>query len=290
VSTKYPIAMAMRRGNVVPVYRATLARMALTFGRFPRGTAGRVVAVPPLRGEWVEPAGGGAERTLLYLHGGGYIGGAPNQYRALTGALALTCNARVFVPDYRLAPEHPFPAAIDDAVAAYEALLAQGADASRTFVGGDSAGGGLTLSLLLALRDRGTALPAGAILLSPWVDLAATGASIIENAKRDDVVVFDDGKHIFARMYAGEAPLNDPRASGLYADLSGLPPLLIQASSIEMLRDDAVRLAEKTRAAGGDARLRLWDGVQHVWQLFTNLPESREAFKDIADFVRQPTS
>jgi acetyl esterase/lipase len=287
VSTKFPIERAVGTPHLVRRYRTTLDRMALSFGRLPRGTRVRAAENGSVRGEWIElatqapPSKG---RLVYYLHGGAFVGCSARLYRSLTGALALRCSAAVFALDYRLAPEHPFPAALDDAIAGYEGLLARGIRAGSIVVGGDSAGGGLALSLLLALRDRGRPLPAAGLLFSPWVDLAATGPSIAQNARIDDVVVYDDS-HALARMYAGQRALDDPAVSGLYADLTGLPPLLVQASEIEMLRDDAVRLASKAGKAGVDARLRLFDGVHHVWQLFTALPESREALDDVANFV-----
>jgi acetyl esterase/lipase len=247
--------------------------------------------VAGVHGEWILPhAEPFAPRVVLYLHGGGYVGGTIQMYRPVTSAFALRCNARVFAVDYRLAPEHPFPAAIDDAVAAYSWLLAQGVDASNIVVAGDSAGGGLTLSTLLAFRERGLPRPAGAVMIAPWVDLLATGDSVRANARSDDVVVPDGGENKLARAYMGDAPLDTPLASGLYADLTGLPPFLIQASAIEVLLDDAVRLDAKARAAGVDSTLRLWDGVPHVWHLFTILPETREAFDDIAVFVARVTA
>jgi acetyl esterase/lipase len=211
-------------------------------------------------------------------------------YRSLTSTFARRCDARVFALDYRLAPEHPFPAALDDAVAAYRWLLAQDIAPSAIVIAGDSAGGGLTLSTLLAIRDRGLPRPAGAVMIAPWVDLMSTGESIRTNARTDDVVVPDNGENKLAHAYMGDGALDDPRASGLYADLAGLPPLLIQASATEVLRDDSVRLDAKARAAGVDSKLRLWDGLPHVWHLFAHLPETREAFDDIAPFVGRVTA
>lgn len=288
---KLPTALVLRSPYFVHYYRLILGQMALTFGEAPRGVTRMPVREGPVRGEWMVPSDAGriGERAMLYLHGGGYIGGAVAQYRWLIGSLARCSQTCAFALEYRLAPEHPFPAALDDAIEAYLWLLARGADPTRTFVGGDSAGGGLTLSLLLALRDRGIPLPAGAFLLSPWVDLASTGDSIRSNARSDDVLVYGEDRAI-APLYAGALALDDPRVSGLYADLRGLPPLLVQASASEMLRDDAVRLVERARAAGVDATLRLWDGVPHVWQTFTNLPESREALAELATFCRGAVS
>jgi acetyl esterase/lipase len=238
-----------------------------------------------VRGEWFVPRGERLQRTILYLHGGGYIGGAVAQYRWLVGTVALRCNAQVFALEYRLAPEHPFPAALDDTVDAYRWLQSQGIDASHIVVGGDSAGGGLTLSFLLTARDRRLPLPAGAFFFSPWTDLASTGESVKTNARSDDVLVYGEGA-LIAPMYAAALPFDDPRVSGLYAELKGLPPMLIQASASEMLRDDSVRLAQKARAAGVDANVRLWDGVPHVWQIFTGIPEAREALAGVAEFCR----
>ncbi|MBV8153158.1 MAG: alpha/beta hydrolase [Candidatus Eremiobacteraeota bacterium] len=286
VTIKYPTAAALRSRHFVRYYRLILAQMTLTFGRAPRAAVCRK-ETGGVAGEWFAPKSVAQDApAILYLHGGGYIGGAVAQYRRLIGAIALRCGARTFAPEYRLAPECPFPAALDDAVEAYRFLLAQGERPARTFIGGDSAGGGLALSFLLAARDRGLPLPAGAFLLSPWTDLASTGESIRSNARSDDVLVRGEDR-LIAPLYAGASALDDPRLSGLYADLRGLPPLLVQASASEMLRDDALRLAERARAAGVDASVRLWDGVPHVWQIFTSLRESREALADIAAFVRE---
>lgn len=288
LTIRTPTALALKTPAFVPAYRAIVAQMSLAFGRTPHGTRLTPVREPGIRGEWIVPRSGTLERTIFYLHGGGYVGGSPAQYRSLTGALALACNARVLVLDYRLAPEHPFPAALEDALAAYGWLLEQGHDPSRIVVAGDSAGGGLSLSFLLAARDRGVPLPAGAVLLCPWVDLAGRGESLRSNARSDDAVVSDPSATI-ARLYAGRYALDDPGPAGLYANLEGLPPMLVHASSIEVLRDDAVRLVDKARAAGVDATLRLWNGVPHVWHLFRAIPESREALADIALFVERST-
>jgi acetyl esterase/lipase len=291
-TVKNPMLRALRRPNLTRSYRKIVGSGELLFGRLPRG----ITRVPVeeraagVHGEWIlTNAQPFAPRVVLYLHGGGYVGGSPAMYRTVTTAFARRCDARVLALEYRLAPEHPFPAALDDALAAYRWLLAQGNDASNVVVAGDSAGGGLTLSTLLAIREAGLPRPAGAVMIGPWVDLLATGESVRTNAHSDDVVVPDNGENKLAHAYMGGAPLDDPRASGLYAELAGLPPLLIQASSIEVLRDDAVRLDAKARAAGVDSTLRLWDGVPHVWHLFAGLPESREAFGDIAAFVTRVT-
>src|SRR6266567_3691228 len=203
--------------------------------------------------------------VLLYLHGGGYFGCSAETHRPITAFFALH-GFRVFAPNYRLAPENPFPAAVDDATAVYRGLLAEGHSPRRIVVAGDSAGGGLALSLMLVLRAAGTPLPAAAALFSPWTDLAATGESIRTNAARCPMF---NGEDIgpSARYYLGNADPRNPLASPFYADLSGLPPLLIHVGADETLRDDSTRLAEKARAAGVGVELKIWPVVPHVWQL-----------------------
>ena len=207
-------------------------------------------------------------------------------HRALTSRLAVGGKARLFALNYRLAPEHPFPAALDDAVAAWRALGAGGIPPSRLLVAGDSAGGGLALALLLALRDAGEALPAAAIVFSPWTDLAATGASIIDNDAGDPLF---HGSWVArqARFYLADTPPTHPLASPLYADLTGLPPLLIQASDSEVLLDDSRRLAERAMRSGVAVTLRIWHDVPHGWQIFAPiLPEARDALREAGDFAR----
>jgi len=281
LTVRWPLQSALGTPRILRVTRRTFNGGSLIFGRPPSGTS---LQPDGARGEWLIPDGRVQSVVVLYLHGGGYVGGSPAGYRSLTGAIARRTSARVYVPNYRLAPEHRFPAAVDDSIAAYLGLLESGVSASHIVVAGDSAGGGLTLSTALALRERGLPLPAGLVMLSPWVDLAGTGESHRTNASSDDVVV-DDGSNALARAYLGDRALDDAAASGLYAVLEGLPPMLIHASRSEVLRDDAVRLAEKARVAGVEATLRLWDAVPHVWQLFPRLPETRESLDEIAAFV-----
>jgi monoterpene epsilon-lactone hydrolase len=235
-------------------------------------------------GEWVEGPNPG-EITLLYLHGGGYFGCSAQSHRPIAVAFALQ-GFRVFAPDYRLAPENPFPAAVDDVTAVYRDLLATGHPPQRMVVAGDSAGGGLALSLLLALRAASTPLPAAAALFSPWTDLAATGDSIRTNARR---CAMFDGPDIgpTARYYLGAADPRDPLASPLYANLSGLPPLLIHVGADEVLRDDSTRLAERARAAGVPVEIKIWAVVPHAWQLAPDrIPEARQSFQETAAFLQ----
>lgn len=226
-------------------------------------------------------------RHVLYLHGGAYRLGAPSTYRHFTWRVASAAQARALVIDYRLAPEHPFPAALEDAVSCYRWLLAEGADPRRFAVVGDSAGGGLTLALLLKLRDSGLPLPAAAVALSPWTDLASTGASLTLNAKSDAMVNAHDVPKFAADYLAGADP-RDPYASPLYGDPSGLPPTLIQVGSDEVLRDDAVRMAKRMQHAHCQVELQIWPQMPHVWHLLAPiLPEAREAITEIGKFVQR---
>ncbi|HEV2611653.1 MAG TPA: alpha/beta hydrolase fold domain-containing protein [Noviherbaspirillum sp.] len=237
-------------------------------------------------GEWVEPDRGSGQATLLYLHGGGYFACSPRSHRPITGFYARQ-GFRVFVPDYRLAPEHPFPAAIDDAESVYRALLDSGVPSSGLVISGDSAGGGLCLSLLLRLRERGIPLPAGAALFSPLTDLAGTGESLVRNDKRC-AMFFGSRMGIAPSLYLGDADPRNPLASPLYADLAGLPPLLIHVGEDEVLLDDSTRLAALARDAGVPVELRTWPAVPHVWQLFHGvIPEGVESLASAGVFLKQ---
>lgn len=243
-----------------------------------------------VRGEWHRLADGGAKRTILYLHGGGYVFGSPRLYRTMTYPWILAAKANAFLPVYRLAPEHVCPAAIEDAVAAYEWLVAGGVRPETIVVAGDSAGGGLALATLMTLRDKGAALPAGAVLFSPWTDLAATGPSIAANGRSDAMFMAETIRRGGPR-YAGALDLKDPRVSPLYGEFKGLPPLLLFASRSELLFDDAARLVPKAKSAGVAVRLEARDALPHVWPMFHALiPEAREAIRIAAEFVRERTA
>ncbi|MFX1671269.1 alpha/beta hydrolase [Paraburkholderia sp. A2WS-5] len=254
-----------------------------------RAASERNAADAPSSGEWLVREGG-APRTILYLHGGGYYFCSPKTHRAITFGLATRAEADLFSLDYRLAPEHPFPAALVDAVAAYRRLLADGARAQSLVIAGDSAGGGLALATLVALRDAGNPLPAGAVLYSPWTDLAVTGASIRENDGRDPMFCGD----VFARvapLYLGETSATDPHASPLYADLHGLPPLFMLAGSTETLLDDTRRVAERAQAAGVSVECKIGRGLPHVWPIYAPfMPEARRALDETARFVKRVTT
>ena len=248
------------------------------------------VAFAHLTGEWVTPGGAPTgvtgDRCVYYLHGGGYVSGSCATHRAVVGRIADAAGVPAFSLDYRLAPEHPFPAAVVDAWMGYWWLIQQGFAPEHIVVAGDSAGGGLALALVVALRDAGLPEPAGAALLSPWVDLALTTPSLAANEDTDflNPAVLAAS----ATMYLAGRAAAEPLASPLYADLCGLPPLLVQVGTAEMLLDDGVRLAERGAAAGVDVTLERWDDMVHVWHfMFLIEPRARQAIRSIAQFVQR---
>ena len=230
------------------------------------------------------------EHIILYFHGGGYTIGSSNTHRSLVGKLVKKTNFTAIMPEYAMAPEQPFPAAVEDAVFSYIAMLERGKKAHNIYLAGDSAGGGLILAAQLEIKRLGLPMPGCGICLSPWVDLAATGESILKNDAEDPLV--DIAKlHLWSKMYAGGFPLDNPLISPLYADLRGLSPLLIQVSNTEMLYDDSLRLAEKARKSGVDVTLQEWEGLIHWWHLFQKMiPEAGEAIEKIADYLKEINS
>ena len=254
-----------------------------------KGERGLLATLGGVPGEWHEAQFGSKETVVLYLHGGGYVLGSPTSHQGLAGLLANLAQARVFVLDYRLAPEAPFPAALDDAVAAYKALLDDGERPEKIVIAGDSAGGGLTISLMNALKAQGIPLPAAGVCLSPWVDLSFSGDSMQTNAKADSILCKQSLSWL-GGQYLGDIAENDPQVSPLFADLNGLPPLLIQVGSDEVLLDDAVRLNKFAKKAGVDSTLEVWHGQVHVWQLMSRLiPEARQALHVVGTFIKTHT-
>ena len=236
--------------------------------------------------EWIAAPGADPERVIYYLHGGGYAMGSINTHREMVSRISRASGARALAIDYRLAPEHPFPAAVEDATAAYRWLLSAGVDPARLIIAGDSAGGGLTVATLVALRDAGDSLPAAAVCLSPWVDMEGIGESMTTKAEADPMVNREDLLE-GAQAYLGGADPRTPLAAPLYADLKGLPPLLIHVGTAETLLDDSTRLAERAKAAGVDVTLEPWDDMIHVWQFLASmLPEGQQAIDRIGGFIR----
>jgi epsilon-lactone hydrolase len=237
--------------------------------------------------EWVSWKDADSGRVIFYLHGGGYTICSPRTHRDLMWRLARATGARVLVPDYRLAPEHPHPAAVEDAVAAYRWLLKSGVKPSRVSVMGDSAGGGLALVLLMQLRDRKIPLPACAVCLSPWSDLTASGDSMSTN-KRKDPLLWPEAIAYTARLYAPESDLAKPSVSPLFGSFKWLPPLLIQVGGAEVLLDDSRRVAAKAAIAGVKTEITVWPGMIHVFQaLAFVLEDARRAIREIGLFVEK---
>jgi acetyl esterase/lipase len=234
---------------------------------------------------WVDASRNDDKATILYLHGGGYTMGSAQTHAAFAGVLSDLSQIRILSVDYRLAPEDPHPAAVQDAADAYRWLLKQGVSAKSIVIGGDSAGGGLTFATMLELKGKGDPLPEAAFAISPWVDLAATGKTIVTKAEVDPIIT-ESGLYYMASLYARDADLRSPLISPLYADLSGLPPVLIHVGTNEILLDDSRRMAEALRRAGVDCVLKEWKDLFHVFHTVTGLPEAKKANKEIAAFIR----
>lgn len=236
--------------------------------------------------EWVLAPGADPDVRLLYLHGGGWVSGSGGNYLPLAADLSVAAKCAVLLPDYRLAPEYPFPAGLEDCVAAHDWLIGNGpsgpAPAKATFIAGDSAGGNLTLATLLALRDRKRPLPAGGIPLSAATDFTLASASLKDV---HDPIISARTMPEFRSRYLGETDPRNPLASPVFGDYHGIPPLLIQVGEHEMLRDDSVRVAKKARDDGIPVKFAIWPGMVHVFQI-RGLPESREAIAEIAEFMR----
>jgi acetyl esterase/lipase len=264
------------------------ARIDAALGSVPLepGVAARPVSAAGVPLVGLERAGGERDPVLLYFHGGGYRIGSAHAWRAYASRLAAGCRLRVWLVDYRLAPEHPFPAALEDALRAYRWLLAQGETPARIVLGGDSAGGGLAAAALVALARERLPLPAGAACLSPWADLTNRGASYRTRAHTDKLFGHKQAEEAAALYLAGH-PASDPLASPVFADWTGMPPLLIHAGDLEVLLDDARALAERARAAGVDVHLSVYPEMPHVWHLaYPAFPEAVQAIDELAAFVR----
>ena len=268
--------------------RAQYERAEKAFPTPPDVTVERVTA-RTAPAEWLSPRGARADAAILYLHGGGYVIGSPRSHRHLAAAIGAAAASPVLLADYRLAPEHPFPAAVDDAVAAYRWLLDRQIAPARIVVAGDSAGGGLTVATLLALRDGGVPQPAAGVCISPWVDLTCGGDSYTTRAAADPIVKRESVDRM-ATAYLGGRDAKTALASPLFADLRGLPPLLIHVGDAEVLLDDAVQLDERARKAGVASTLEVWDAMVHVWHwFFPMLDEGQAAIDRIGEFVRART-
>lgn len=265
-------------------FRTDFERFAKLFPPLPEVEI-ETVLVGGVRVERSIPAAAGGRRQVLFFHGGGYVSGSLGTHREMVSRWASLTGTEFLAADYRLAPEHPFPAALEDALAIYRGLLQGGAEPRKLAVAGDSAGGGLTVALLKALRDAGDPLPAAAVLFSPWVDLTLVGESIIRREKEDKALQRSILERTSELYLAGENPAH-PLVSPLFGSLAGLPPMLIQVGTAELLLDDSRRLAEKILKQDGEVELRVWEAMIHGWQLYSSfLPEGQAALEEAAEFL-----
>lgn len=273
----------------IPKLRAEVERGAEFFGKLPKGFTLEPVRIGALDAEWMLPPGAGKKPALLYFHGGGLVVGSVRSHRGIVAKFVKGSGISALVFDYALAPERPFPAALEDAVAAYEYLLAQDVPPNKIVCIGDSGGGNLCLAALLALKERGLPQPAGAVTLSAWTDLTNSGESWVTNAERD-TLCWKDAQTVFSRMYAGNHDPADPLISPLFGDLSGLPPLLMYAGNDETLRDDTTRFAQRAKESGVETELHLGEGLFHCYPACAPLfPEATRAMDEICAFARRAT-
>ncbi len=248
------------------------------------------VAIPDLpaglRAEWIMPRGASKDKIIFYTHGGGYVSGSCADHRMHVAKFVNDTGIGALLYEYRLAPEHPFPAAVEDTLVAYRWVLEQGIKPENIIIVGESAGGGLCLAALVAIRDEGLPLPTAGVALSPWTDLNCTGESYRTNAKKD--ISYEGSWTVWGKYYAGDCDRTHPWMSPLYADLGGLPPLLIVVGTAEILLDDARSFARKAQAAGVDVTLGEWEGMVHCFPLFAPIiPEATQAWQQTCDFIRQ---
>lgn len=277
---KYQLAKLIERNLPLPEYRLAREEAASRLFRMPAGVKVQTAQVGGCPGEWLLPQQQDGEGVVLFLHGGAYTGGSCITHRALAARLACSSRHRVFNPAYRLAPEHPFPAALDDAVAAYRGLRLAHPGAAIG-LSGDSAGGGLALALAISLRDHGIAAPAALALMSPWTDLALSHPTHVTKAALDPYFPSKERLSVAARHYAGDTSLQHPLVSPHYAQLHQLPPTLIHVGTLEALLDDSRMLAERMNAQGSSASLKVFPGMWHVWQTLAG--RMREADQSVAE-------
>ena len=246
------------------------------------------VLISAIRGEWVVPESAQGRRVILYFHGGGFIAGSPESHRPLISRLAHAASARALVPQYRLAPEFPYPAALRDAADSYRWLLTQGITPANIVFAGDGSGGGLVFATLLALRNAGLPLPAAALCFSPWADMTLSGWSMLKNKANDDALSWEL-LATCARHYLKGASPAEPFASPLYGDFRGMPPMMIHAGSLEVLKDDASRLGERAAAANINVNVEVYEGMPHLFQGLPELPEAKVSLTRAASFIKART-
>ncbi|MFL6557158.1 MAG: alpha/beta hydrolase [Bacillus sp. (in: firmicutes)] len=286
LSVKRAVKKGVRQKGIED-QREMLDTAASKIGKLPKNCQVVKLQIEGLYAEWLSTGKTLPDKVILYLHGGGYALCSANTHRPLAARIGASAGMKVLFPEYRLAPEHPFPAAIEDAVNVYHWLLEQGYASEDIIFAGDSAGGGLCLATALVLRDQNEQLPAGIVCLSPWVDLTSSGESYQKNGELDPYLSVRAVKEA-VRIYAGTESLDHPLISPVFADLTGLPPIMIQSGSHEILQSDALTLADKAKASGVNVSLKVWDGMWHVWQISGDfLPEARRATREIGQFIRR---
>lgn len=278
-----PVFFGWFNGSVTE-QRARQENSARLF-RLPKQVRVEQVSFGGITSEWIESPISKAG-AILYLHGGAYALGYYQSHRALVARLVTATNTPALAVNYRLAPENPFPAALEDALNAYQWLLSKGIPPTRICLAGDSAGGGLAIAALVALRDQGIPLPAGAFCFSPWLDLTMSGETITSKSKLDPILN-TPALEKFAEYYAGSHNTIEPLISPVFADLRGLPPIQLHSGSNEILLDDSVRFCEKAIRSGVDCRIQVWDDMFHVFQMFSFLPETAESLGLVSIFVKR---
>lgn len=267
-------------------YRTNGVKNSKMLGGIPKTVKTEKISIDGIQAERLTPLDASHEQVILYLHGGGYVTGSIETYHMMCGLLSSHTGVKVILPEYRLAPENPFPAALDDSLKVYRWLLKQGYSSANIIVCGDSAGGGLSLATVLALMDKNESLPAAVVCLSPWADLTLKNVTHITKAEAESMLR-KDVLYEWALAYTNESNLTNPLVSPIYADFHGFPPLLIQVGADEILLGDSILLAEKAKADGVQVELKIWDGMFHVWQALGELiPESKKAFEEIGQFVQ----
>jgi acetyl esterase/lipase len=272
--------------HTVENVRKRLNRLTL-IAKLPRGVVYERVNCDGTNCEWAIPANIKQKGVVLYFHGGAYVSGSLDTHRALVGRIARASKTKCLSVEYRLAPEHPFPAGLEDALKTYNWLLKEGYNHKKIVVAGDSAGGGLTMGLLLKLRDEKALLPAACVCMSPWLDLEGTGDSGWKMKKHDPMLRYEFGK-IYADYYMPNGDLKNPYASPYYGDPTGLPPIYIQVSDSELILDDSTRFEKKAKAVGVDIEVEVWPKMVHVWQAFGPiLPEAMKAIKKLGGYIEQ---
>jgi epsilon-lactone hydrolase len=266
--------------------RQALNRIAKKWINLPADCKVEALEIDGIYTEWLSNEQSAADKVILYLHGGAYGYCSADTHRSLAARIMKEAGVKVLLPEYRLAPEHPFPAAIEDAVAAYHWLQEQGYKPGDIIFTGDSAGGGLSIATAVTLRDMNEPLPAAIVCLSPWVDLTGTGESYFKNKAKDPYLNAESALKA-ARAYAGGQPLTHPLISPVFADLTGLPPLFIQVGSIEILLSDAEKLAQKAKLAGVEVTFTVWKGMWHVFQMSRKMTEAKRAVREIGRFAKE---